>query len=96
MSFDEKLQEIRNNCKKIDELRSATFAGARLQSNESSTDKNFAPNIITYLKDTFDTVDVDKNGTLDSAEFWNILVSVLQLTEGDKDILSVSFYLYFS
>jgi len=91
ISFDEKLQEIRDNCRKLDELRSAAFAASRggTESNGTSTEKNFAPNIITYLKDTFDTVDVDKNGTLDSTEFWNILVSVLQLTEGDKQILSM-------
>jgi hypothetical protein len=52
------------------------------------------PDIMVYLKDTFDQVDTDKSGALDSKEFWNILMSVLQLTEGDKSIIMVSAALY--
>lgn len=84
MSVDDKVREIREAC--TERFAAAATAAA---SQTSSTDQNLAPDIITYLKDTFDAVDTDKNGTLDAAEFWNILVSVLQLTEGDKQILSV-------
>jgi hypothetical protein len=90
ISVDDKIREIRATCESKD-AAAATSAGAATGRGEGGSDgvKNIAPDIITYLKDTFDAVDVDKNGTLDTTEFWNILVSVLQLTEGDKQILSV-------
>jgi hypothetical protein len=81
MSVDEKVRDIRATCDKTLVTTSSTVP--------VSGEKNLAPDIISYLKDTFDSVDTDGNGTLDTTEFWNILVSVLQLTEGDKQILSV-------
>jgi hypothetical protein len=90
VTVDDKVREIRVLCEKKDAATSAATAATAGGGGESSGDeKNIAPDIIAYLKDTFDAVDVDKNGTLDTTEFWNILVSVLQLTEGDKQILSV-------
>lgn len=87
ISVDDKVREIRVACESKDAANRVEAAGK----SEGNSDgvKNIAPDIITYLKDTFEAVDVDKNGTLDPTEFWNILVSVLQLTEGDKQILSV-------
>lgn len=86
-----KIKDMREKCDAADAALlaqwKATHGG---DSARSGGDSAVAPSIIQYLRDTFDEVDVDKSGSLDSKEFWNILVSVLQLSEGDKSILEVS------
>ena len=51
--------------------------------------ENISPSLTQYLKDSFEAFDVDNNGTLDSNEFWNILVTVLGLSEGDRAMMEV-------
>lgn len=51
--------------------------------------QNMSPSLTQYLKDSFEAFDVDSNGTLDTNEFWNILVTVLGLSEGDRAMMEV-------
>lgn len=55
----------------------------------SVDEENLSPDLWTYLKDSFDAYDVDKNGTLNPEEFWQIIVAVLGLSDGDKEDLQV-------
>lgn len=48
-----------------------------------------SPNLITYLYDSFQAADTDLNGKLDNNEFWNIIRTVLSLSEGDRELLEV-------
>lgn len=50
---------------------------------------NMSPSLTQYLKDSFEAFDVDGNGTLDSAEFWNILVTLLGLSDGDRAMMEM-------
>mmetsp|Transcript_10387 Transcript_10387/g.15790 ORF Transcript_10387/g.15790 Transcript_10387/m.15790 type:complete len:770 (+) Transcript_10387:118-2427(+) len=50
-------------------------------------EENLSPSLVTYLKDSFDAFDVDKNGTLNMDEFWHILTTVLGLTDGDRALM---------
>jgi hypothetical protein len=56
---------------------------------EGMGEEHLSPNLVQYLKDSFDTFDVDKNGTLNNDEFWHVLTTVLGLTEGDKALMQV-------
>eukprot|EP00604_Paraphysomonas_vestita_P003356 CAMPEP_0174818956 /NCGR_PEP_ID=MMETSP1107-20130205/1916_1 /TAXON_ID=36770 /ORGANISM="Paraphysomonas vestita, Strain GFlagA" /LENGTH=284 /DNA_ID=CAMNT_0016031613 /DNA_START=1600 /DNA_END=2454 /DNA_ORIENTATION=- len=49
--------------------------------------QDMSPSLTQYLKDSFEAFDVDRNGTLDSAEFWNILVTLLGLSDGDRAMM---------
>jgi Ca2+-binding EF-hand superfamily protein len=54
-----------------------------------------SPDLISYLKDTFDENDVDQSGKLDPEEFWAILAAVLRLDDNDKctlEVFSVSYF----
>lgn len=59
---------------------------------EGMGEEKLSPNLTQYLKDSFDTFDVDKNGTLSNDEFWHILTTVLGLTEGDKAMMQVLYF----
>lgn len=48
-----------------------------------------SPNLLTYLYDSFQAADTDMNGKLDNNEFWNIIRTVLSLSEGDRELLEV-------
>ncbi len=91
MSVDAKVSEIRQYCTQSDNQLRTDWIAAHPLSCSRQTEDSISPNIITYLRDTFDAMDTDRNGSLDSMEFWNILVSVLQLTEGDEQILAVDY-----
>ena len=56
---------------------------------EGAGEQDLSPSLIQYLKDSFDAFDIDKNGLLDIDEFWQILTTVLGLTEGDKALVQV-------
>jgi Ca2+-binding EF-hand superfamily protein len=48
-----------------------------------------SPNLITYLHTSFQAADTDMNGKLNNTEFWNIIRTVLGLSDGDREILEV-------
>lgn len=54
--------------------------------NEGEND--LSPSLETYLKDVFTAADVDKSGKLDPVEFFNVLHTVFNMTEGDKEFLN--------
>jgi Ca2+-binding EF-hand superfamily protein len=60
------------------------------QQDVGAVQENMSPSLTQYLKDSFEAFDVDRNGTLDSNEFWNILVTLLGLSEGDRAMMEVS------
>lgn len=64
------------------------------EQQDVGTVQDMSPSLTQYLKDSFEAFDVDSNGTLDSNEFWNILVTVLGLSEGDRAMMEVYFPSY--
>ena len=84
-----KVAQMRERCENIDAALLAQWKATHGDSQEEEGGGGMSPSIEQYLRDTFDELDSDKSGSLDAGEFWNILVSVLQLTEGDKSILQV-------
>lgn len=61
---------------------------------EGLGETSLSPDLVQYLRDSFDAFDVDKNGTLNNEEFWQILTTVLGLTEGDRAMMQVLFVLF--
>ncbi len=49
--------------------------------------RGVSPSLLTYLHDSFMAADLDRSGKLNNTEFWNILRTVLSLSEGDREIL---------
>lgn len=52
---------------------------------EVTTD--LAPSLEGYLRDMFVAADVDNSGQLDPTEFFNVIHTVFNMTEGDKEFL---------
>jgi hypothetical protein len=90
MDVATKIKDMREKCDAADAALLSEWQAAH-GGDEAPGDGVVAPSIIQYLRDTFDEVDADKSGSLDTKEFWNILISVLQLSEGDKSILEVKY-----
>lgn len=79
-SIDANMEEG-NFKKKIDVLY-------QLMSNDqnNSNQNSIAPDLKKYLRDSFEAYDIDKNGSLDSTEFWNLLQAMnLGIGESDYD-----------
>lgn len=49
---------------------------------------DLTPSLEGYLKDVFMAADVDNSGQLDPTEFFNVLHTVFNMTDGDKEFLS--------
>ena len=51
---------------------------------------NLPPDLLEYLRDTYDAYDVDKDGTLDLNEFWNFIASIgIDLQTDDPAVVQV-------
>jgi hypothetical protein len=64
--------------------------GAAEEVSASSNSAKVSPDLITYLHNSFQAADTDMNGKLNNTEFWNILRTVLSLSDGDREILQVT------
>lgn len=54
----------------------------------SDVETMLPPDLLQYIHDSFDTYDINKNGSLDRTEFWQLINSMnLGLTDGDFDSL---------
>jgi Ca2+-binding EF-hand superfamily protein len=51
---------------------------------------DLSPSLEGYLKDMFQAADVDNSGQLDPTEFFNVLHTVFNMTDGDKEFLSAN------
>jgi Ca2+-binding EF-hand superfamily protein len=50
----------------------------------SDVEKKLPPDLIQYIHDSFDTYDINKNGSINRTEFWQLINSMnLGLTDGD-------------
>lgn len=87
----EKIAELRMN-------RDAKFNKLHISLNESghvsdevisSPKAQMPPSLMQYLKDTFEEVDKDHNGTLNPSELNDILQTVLAKSEGDEELLNI-------
>ena len=58
------------------------------ESNEPESD--LSPSLEGYLKDIFQEADADGSGKLDPTEFFNILHTVFNMTDGDKEYLNAN------
>lgn len=65
------------------------FAAGHVEEPEAPT-SDLTPSLEGYLKDMFMAADVDNSGQLDPTEFFNVLHTVFNMTEGDKEFLSAS------
>jgi Ca2+-binding EF-hand superfamily protein len=100
ISVEEKIHQLENQLQQ--EINSSSSSSAKNISHKSLDGKislsnsidhsdhhTVSPNLLTYLYDSFQAADTDMNGKLDNTEFWNILRTVLSLTDGDREILEV-------
>ena len=99
ISVEEKIHQLENNLQQ--QVISST-SGPKSISDKGVSCKNsidhsdhrtVSPNLLTYLYDSFQAADTDMNGKLNNTEFWNILRTVLSLSDGDREILEVPFLL---
>ena len=51
---------------------------------------DLTPSLEGYLKDVYQAADVDNSGQLDPTEFFNVLHTVFNMTDGDKEFLSAN------
>jgi Ca2+-binding EF-hand superfamily protein len=57
--------------------------------NQYSTTMVLSPDLLTYMKNTFEACDENGSGKIEVDKFWTVLGSVLNLSEGDKEMLQV-------
>jgi len=57
---------------------------------EEEPTSDLSPSLEGYLKDMFMAADVDNSGQLDPTEFFNVLHTVFNMTDGDKEFLSAN------
>jgi len=93
MSVEEKLNQLEQQPRNQQSVKSSyksSDGGNTARSSNSidhSANHEVSPNLITYLYDSFQAADTDKSGKLNNTEFWNIIRTVLSLTDGDREIL---------
>lgn len=67
-----------------------TFATGHVEEPSAEVTSDLTPSLEGYLKDVFLAADVDNSGQLDPTEFFNVLHTVFNMTDGDKEFLSAN------
>jgi Ca2+-binding EF-hand superfamily protein len=58
------------------------------EGGQEEATSDLSPSLEGYLKDVFMAADIDNSGQLDPTEFFNVLHTVFNMTDGDKEFLS--------
>jgi Ca2+-binding EF-hand superfamily protein len=90
ISVEEKIRQLDQQLQQ--DIIASSSSSAKNNNSPSidySEHHTVSPNLVTYLYDSFQAADTDMNGKLDNTEFWNILRTVLSLSEGDREMLEV-------